>query len=157
MNNIPSTEYYEDIRVHDKYKSREYLLTEKEIVEFANVWMPRPHHVDPEFARNSTFGSLIATGNHLISILYRLTYEVSCEKTTPTAYIAALGLKDIQFAAPARPGDLLVFHTEVTSKRASRSDPKAGIVTYACRLINQHGDTVLTMNSATLVDKRPER
>ncbi|MDD5094159.1 MAG: MaoC/PaaZ C-terminal domain-containing protein [Dehalococcoidia bacterium] len=150
-------EYYEDISLAQKWKSRAYPLSQKEMVEFATVWEPRAYHVDPEFARNTKFGGLIATGNHLISIAYRLVYEMSCEKTPPTAFIVGLGLDEIRFLVPARPGDILVLEREVISMRESKSNPEAGIVTYANRLLNQKEERVFTMNSSCLVERRRNR
>ncbi len=148
-------EYYEDIKLHEKSRSRGFELIEQEMVEFARVWEPRPHHVDAEFARKTEFGSLIAAGNYLISILYRLVYELSYEKSPPGAYIAALGLDEVRFLAPARAGDVLVLEYEAISKRDSKSRPHAGIVSVAHKLLNQRNEIVLTMKGSALVERRP--
>jgi len=149
-------EYYEDIKLHEKYRSREYLLSEKEIIDFAKIWEPRSIHTDPESAKNTEFGGLIATGNHLMSIGVRLTYEVSCETAVPTAYIVNLGWDEVRFVSPGRPGDRLIFEREVISKRDSKSRAGAGIVGYANRLINQREDLVVSYKTSALVEKRPK-
>jgi len=155
-NSTMTKEYFEDIKLNEKYRSREYHLSEKEMIEFAKVWEPRPYHIDPEFAKTTKFGSLIAIGNHLMAIGVRLTYELSCEKEIPTAYIVGLGWDEVRFTTPARPGDRLVLEREPISKRESRSNTGAGIVCYANRLLNQQGEIVLTYKVTALVEKRPE-
>jgi acyl dehydratase len=149
--------YYEDIKLHEKGRSRGYHLTEKEIIDFAKVWEPRLYHADHEFASKTKFGSVIATGNHLISIAYRLNYELSCEKNPATAYIVSPGLDEIRFITPARPGDILVAETKAISKRPSKSDPHAGIVRYAWTLLNQRDELVLSLKLIAIVEKRPQQ
>jgi len=139
-------EYYEDIKLHRKHRSRAYHLTEEEIISFAKVWEPRPYHIDPEFARNTRFGSVIASGNHVISICYRLIHEISHEKLEPTASIVGLELDKFLF---------LVLELQAISKRSSRSDLTAGIVRYFYRLTNQRDEQVLSFKSVVLVKKRP--
>jgi len=148
-------EYYEDIKLHRKHRSRAYHLTEEEIISFAKVWEPRPYHIDPEFARNTRFGSVIASGNHVISICYRLIHEISHEKLEPTASIVGLELDKFLFTTAARPGDMLVLELQAISKRSSRSDLTAGIVRYFYRLTNQRDEQVLSFKSVVLVKKRP--
>ena len=129
------TEYFEDIKLHQKHRSRGYQLNEKEIVDFA---------------KNTKFGGLSASGTHLVAICIKLGNE---RNPTP-AWIAGLGWEKVQFLAPARPGDVLIFETEATSKRESKSDPNAGIVHFAARLLNQRGEPVLAQEGSVLVAKR---
>ncbi len=142
--------YFEDIKPHNKQRSREYHLQEKEIIDFAKQWDPQPFHIDPEVAKNSKFGGLFASGAHLVAICYKLVTE----REPKPAFIAGMGLEKAQFLTPARPGDILVFEEEVVWKRESKSDPKAGIIRSVGRLLNQHGQEVFTMEGTGLVLKR---
>ncbi len=47
-------------------------VTEDEIVEFARQYDPQPFHVDPEAAKESVFGGLIASGWHTGAMWMRL-------------------------------------------------------------------------------------
>ena len=149
-NKSMSTEYFEDIKLHQKHRSRGYQLNEKEIVDFAKQWDPQPFHIDPEFAKNTKFGGLAASGTHLVAICGKLGNE----ENPSLAWIAGLGWDKVRFVASARPGDVLIFETEATSKRESKSDPKAGIVHFAARLLNQRGEPVLAQEGSVLVAKR---
>jgi len=71
-NKLMSTVYFEDIKLHQIHRSREYPLNEKEIIDFAKQWAPQPFHIDPEFAKNTKFGGLSASGTHLVAICVKL-------------------------------------------------------------------------------------
>jgi len=146
-----SVEYYEDIKLHQKARSREYHLSDKEIIDYASVWDPRPFHIDPEFAKKSEIGGLFASGSHLVAILHRLAVE----KDLNEAYIAGMGWEKVQFLQPARPGDILTLEEEVLWKRESKSNPNVGLVHHTARLVNQRGEAVFTLETTGMVKKRP--
>jgi acyl dehydratase len=142
--------YFEDIETHHKQRSREYHLNEKEIIDFAKQWDPQPFHIDPEIAKNTKFGGLFASGAHLIAICYKLITE----RDPKPAFIAGMGLEKVKFLTPARPGDILIFEEEVVWKRESKSNPDAGIIYSAGRLLNQRGEAVFTVEGSGLIQKR---
>ena len=146
-----SLDYFEDIKLHQIYRSREYLLTEKDIIDFARQWDPYPAHTDPEAAKNTHFGGLFASAAHLLAIWYKL----ASEEDFNGAWIAGLGWDETNFLAHAQPGDVLVLEKEVTWKRESKSNPNAGVIHYSVKLLNQRGETVLTSGAPVLFQKRP--
>ncbi len=143
--------YYEDIKLHEEYRSQGYLLTEKEIIQFSRKWDPGPFHTDPEFARTARFGGVIASAILLMAIWARLM-----RKQQPTrAYIAGLGWEKVRFLLPARAGDHLVWEEELLSKRESKSDHTAGILRCSNTLLNHRGEPILTFTRSVLIEKRP--
>jgi acyl dehydratase len=150
-NNLMSTVYFEDMKLHQIHRSREYPLIEKDIIDFARQWDPQPFHLNPEFAKKTKFGGLSASGTHLVAICVKL----GCERAPTPAWIAGLGWEKVQFLAPARPGDILIMEIETTAKRESKSDPNSGITHFSTRLLNQRGEAVLAMEGNVLVAKRP--
>jgi len=100
---------------------------------------------------------VIPTGNHVISICYRLIYEIPCEKAAPTSYIAAMGLDEIRFPNAAPPDDILVVELEAISKRESQSDQSAGSVRYSYNMVNHRDEQVLSFKSSVLVEKHPKK
>jgi acyl dehydratase len=143
-------EYFEDVELHQKHRSREFYLTEKDIIAFAKEWDPQPFHIDPESAKNSTFGGLIASGVHLVVIGQKLLNE----RMPKSAYIAGLALDDFKWLAPARPGDVIVLEMEAISKRESKSNRNAGIVRYIYKLFNQRGEELLAYKGTAMTQKR---
>jgi len=142
-------EYYEDIALHRPRRLGPFALTEADIVDYAERWDPLPMHTNPDFAAETNFGKVIASGFHLLAICQKLMIEEN-----PMAIIVGLGLDEVRFLNPGRPGDRLTVEIEAISKRESKSRPGAGIVSHSLRLLNQHGETVLTYKGAGMIEKR---
>ena len=53
---------FEDYQVGEVLTYGDTLVTEHEIIEFASRYDPQSFHIDPEAARGSLFGGLIASG-----------------------------------------------------------------------------------------------
>ena len=64
--------YFDDFVVGQIYQSGEYQVTEDEIVAFARQFDPQPIHTDPDVARRTEFGGLIASGFHTAAMTMRL-------------------------------------------------------------------------------------
>ena len=54
--------YWEDIEIGTKRDLGTYTFTEEEIIRFATKYDPQVIHTDPEAAKDSIFGGLIASG-----------------------------------------------------------------------------------------------
>jgi acyl dehydratase len=63
---------FEDFEPGQVYELGSTVVTEKEIVDFARQFDPQPFHLDPEAAKASVFGGLIASGWHTGAIWMRL-------------------------------------------------------------------------------------
>src|SRR2546423_10205372 len=80
--------YLEDFRVGEVIDLGTATLTEEEIVEFGRRYDPQPFHIDPEAARESVFGGLIASGWLTGSLFMRLfTTEVLNKYSNPAMVI----------------------------------------------------------------------
>ena len=67
--------YFEDFSVGDVYDLGTTSATQEEIIAFARQFDPQPFHVDPERAKESAFGSLVASGWHTVSLFMRLLVD----------------------------------------------------------------------------------
>ena len=81
---------------------------------------------------------------------------LSVAQLTQGTIVGNLGFSEIAFPKPLFHGDTLYAETEITEKRASKSRPGEGIVTFAHTGRNQHGDIVATASRKTMVRMRPE-
>lgn len=54
--------YWEDFAVREIIELGSRPITEAEVLAFARKYDPQPFHTDPEAARQSIFGGLIASG-----------------------------------------------------------------------------------------------
>lgn len=124
-------------------------LTAQDIVAFARQWDPQPAHVDPEAARRSPFGGLVASSAHLFAICTRMFFD----HEDRIAVVAMLGKDKLRLPNPARAGTTLTYVTRCLGKRRSRSRP-AGIVTLADTVTDSEGAVVLAQEVALMVAAR---
>ena len=54
--------YWDDYEVGQKFPLGSTSFTEQEIVDFARQFDPQPFHIDPEAAKKSMYGGIIASG-----------------------------------------------------------------------------------------------
>src|SRR5580704_14937045 len=108
--------YLEDIRVGDRFRSPEYTVTADEIIEYARRYDPQPFHTDAAAARDSVFGGLVASGWYTAAISMRLLTQ---SEVGIAGGLIGLGVEELRWPHPVRPGDRLHIETEVLNTRAS--------------------------------------
>ncbi|MBR0673556.1 MaoC/PaaZ C-terminal domain-containing protein [Neoroseomonas soli] len=98
-------------------------LSLEEVVEFASKYDPQYFHLDPETAKDSIFGELVASGLHTLSAVFG--------RVMGSGLIAGISLGgnqiDTKWPAPLRPGEEIAIRTEVVEVRPSRSGRALGI------------------------------
>ena len=137
-----ATRYLEDIIIGETWTSPSVVLSEEEIVAFGKANDPQPIHTDPKAAASNRFGGLIASGWQVAALSMRLFVESGGYGDTP---IVGLGIDELRWTRPVRPGDRLHTVREVIEARRSKSKPDFGIVRTRVTVVNQDGDTVLSM------------
>lgn len=148
--------YFEDVEPgKDVTFDGVYHVTEAEIIEVGTRWDPQPFHIDPEAAKQSIFGGLVASSAHVFAIWVSMGND-DIDKDKAIASVSALGFNNLQWHAPIRPGDAIRSSFRITGARASRSRPELGIVKSDNRMFNQDDVTVFTLECAFLVPRRPK-
>lgn len=145
------TRYYEDFEVGDTYEFGEYTVTEDEIIEVATMFDPQPFHTDPEAAADSIFGGLVASGIHSLGISTRLTVKEFFQGDPGVANIGGLGMDEVRFHNPVRPGDTLTCEIEATDMRRSESRDDRGYIDFRRRLFTDGGEQVLGLTLHNIV------
>jgi acyl dehydratase len=146
---IPTEErWFEDYPPGAVFTSRETLVGEAEILDFARRYDPQPMHTDPMAARDGRFGGLIASGWHTAALTMSLVVESFLSKR---ASLASPGIDELRWLRPVRPGDRLHIRVTVVEARRSRSNPMQGIVRSFVEVINQEGEAVMTMRPVNLL------
>lgn len=115
-------------------------VTGEKIIEVGVKWDPQPFHTDPELAKASHFGGLVASSVHLFGISVRLSSVVS--EGQRTAEVSALGFDKTKLILPVKAGDTMRLKSRVLGARVSNSKPQLGIITLTSDLINQNEATV---------------
>jgi len=135
----------------DNFSGR-HEITEEEITEFGNRWDSQPFHINPELAKNTSFGGLVSPAVHLFAIAIGLVTNVP--EQDKSAIISGLGFDAIKLRLPVRPGDILRAKGTVIESRSSNRNPEAGIVKFFNELINQNNEVVFTYESTIMVAKK---
>ncbi len=112
---------------------------------------PQPMHLDHEVAAASEFGKPLVNSIYTFGLMV----GVSVSDTTLGTLVANLGYDKLVFPAPVFVGDTLRSESECLAVRASKSRPDAGIVTWAHRSFNQHGQKVCECTRSALIRKTP--
>jgi acyl dehydratase len=146
-----TTTYFEDFVLHQKRTGGEYIVSKKEVIEFAKKWDPQPYHIDETKAEATIHGGVIASATHTLAISFLLRHQIESD----IADVAGLELDEMQFQNPVRPGDRLSVTIEYVERRESRKKPDRGIVTRVIEVRNQKGETVCKYKDVFLALKRP--
>lgn len=144
------TRWFEDVSLDTAYDLGSHTFTQAEIIRFGKLYDPQYFHVDPEAARHSHFGGLVASGWHTVSVGHRLMVDrleaeediVRAEGGEPGVSGPSPGVNRMDFKAPVRPGDTVSYTLTVTGKRPSNSIPGWGLLFNLLEAHNQHGELV---------------
>lgn len=127
-------------------------VTETDNVLFsAMTHNPAQLHLDEDYMQGTEFGARIVNSVFTLGLMV----GISVGDTTLGTAIANLGWDEVRFPKPVFHGDTLHVKTEVIDLRDSKSRPDAGIVTFAHKAFNQHGDLVASCKRSGLQRKRP--
>lgn len=135
---------FEDFIVGESWTSASVEVSENEIIAFARANDPQPIHTDPDAAKSGRFGGLIASGWQVAALSMRLFIEAGGYGATP---VVGMGVDELRWKKPVRPGDRLRVVREVIDAQLSRSNPKFGIIRTRVSVINQDDDTVMSLVS----------
>ncbi|MDE0940974.1 MAG: MaoC family dehydratase [Alphaproteobacteria bacterium] len=146
--------YLEDIVVGTERSFGQYEVTEGEIIAFGKLYDDQPFHTDPEAAKDSIYGGLIASGWHTCAMFMRMAVDAQ-DKDNSLAGLGSPGFDDLKWLLPVRPGDTLSAQTKILSATPSRSKLDRGTVRIQITIFNQTGALVLEMTSMGRYLRRP--
>ena len=144
--------YFEDFKAGDRFESASLTISERLILEYARFYDPQVFHTDPEAAKATVYGGLIASGLQTIGIAFKLFFETG---VLSACSLGSPGLDEIRWKAPVRPGDMLRVVAEILEARPSSSKPDRGLVRILYTMLNQRGETVTTLIGNQLCRRRP--
>lgn len=147
--------FFEDIEIGQTYVSQAMTVSQDEIIAFASQFDPQVQHVDPEGARHSIFGELVASGWHTASLTMRLQTDIFMGQFPGGALGAQLD--SLAWPRPVRPGDTLYVRLEILAARASRSRADRGVLQVRTTTLNQRDEPVQEMVAALIVPRRPDQ
>lgn len=143
--------FFEDLRVGDKFHTGEQEVTAEAIMAFGRQYDPQAFHVDPEAAKGTLFGQLVASGWHTAAVSMRLMVE---GEMALDGGVIGQGIDELRWPRPVLPGDRLRVITEVEKLEPALTRPERGVLRLRCRTFNQHGKVVQDMVATLLIARR---
>lgn len=149
MFTVPVEErYFEDYVAGSSHEFGSIVVEEAEMIAFGKRFDPQVFHTDPEAAKETIFGGLIASGWHTAGLVMRLIVE---HYLSHVASLASPGVDELRWHLPVRPGDELSLRVTITEARRSRSKPDRGIVHTFVEVLNQERQVVMSLKAMNMM------
>jgi acyl dehydratase len=143
--------YFDDFQEGQFFETGSVGISKEEIIDFARKYDPQPFHVDEEKAK-ILYGGLIASGWHTVSLCSRLMVDSLLNKT---AGMGSPGVDELRFLKPVRPGNTLSGRFTIIGLKPSERKADRGTIKLKGEMLNQDGETVLSLIGTIIVARRP--
>ena len=144
-------QYLDDFAAGQVYRSNRLRVDKEQILAFAAQFDPQPYHLDEEAARKSVFKGLAASGWHTAAMTMRLLVESEFQ---PADGILGVGLEELSWPRPVRPGDELRVESQVLEVRPSKLRVDRGVIRLRTTTLNQNDQPVQIFTGKLLVPRR---
>jgi len=144
----PGSLYFEDHLPGSVYQLGSVLATEEEMVAFAKQYDPQVFHIDPEAAKETSFGGLVASGWYSVLLAMRLIVD---HRLSRVKNLGSPGVEEVRWLKPVRPNDTLFVRVTTIEARRSQSKPDRGIVKGLVEVLNQAGEVVTSWKGINIV------
>lgn len=140
--------YFEDHEAGSVFQFGSVLAEEEEMISFAKRYDPQVFHADPEAAKETPFGGIIASGWFTGSLAMSLIVE---HRLSHVANFGSPGIDEVRWWKPVRPGDVLSVRLTIIETRRSQSKPDRGIVKVLIEVLNQSEEKVMSWKGTNIV------
>ena len=140
--------YFEDYITGSVHEFGPIMVEEKEIISFAKRFDPQVLHTDPDAAKDTVFGGLIASGWHTAVLMMRLFVD---HYLSHVASLGSPGVDELRWLKPVRPGDEISIFVTVLETKRSISKPDRGIVHSFIEVTNQQREVVMKLKAMNLL------
>jgi len=143
--------HYEDLAVGEVIHLAPTTVTKQMIFDFAREFDPLPFHLDEAAAKASLLRGLASSGWQTLGLTLA---RLSAGFLNTIASEGSLGFTDLKWKRPTMVDDTISGTATISVLRLSKSRPGSGIVTLALDVLNQRGDSIMTMQLTNLVTLR---
>jgi acyl dehydratase len=147
----PANRYFEDYVAGAVHEFGSIAVEEQEVINFGKRFVPLSYHTDPELAKKSIYGRLIASGWHTTALMMRLYTDHYLSKV---ANLGSPGADELKWDKPVFPGDELSLRVTVLETRRSESKPDRGIVRSFVEVLNRKREVVMSLRMVNFVKSR---
>lgn len=140
--------YFEDYVPGSVHEFGLITMTEEEIVAFGKQFDPQIFHVDPEGAKSTIYGGLIASGWHTESLMMCECVRYYLPRA---ASLGSPGVDELRWNLPVRLGDTLSVRVTILQSTRSRSKPDRGVVVSLFEVLNQNRKVVMSAKGVNFI------
>jgi acyl dehydratase len=144
-------EWFDDLKLGMRFVTPEKRITREDIVRFAREFDPQPFHTDEAAAEHTVLKGLAASGWHTAAFAMPLILATKPFGRHP---VFGMGVNELRWLAPVRPGDVLHLEGEITELIPSKTRPQ-GIVWIKWTMFNQRGEAVYSFTPIGIVPRKP--
>lgn len=111
-----------ELEIGQIFETGSACLTEEAITSFARDYDPQPFHLDAAAAQQTFFGTLVASGWHVLSASMRLMVDARPFGSTP---LIGAEINNIRFRSPVLPETNIKVRATVVGLRNAKSQKHA--------------------------------
>ena len=152
--------WWEDIELGVTTQLGAYTFTEAEMIRFSRAYDPQPFHIDPEAAKASFYGGIIASGWHVAAGWMKLMIASSQKRAAEPGERRTGGVSpgflNLRWIKPTRPGMTLHYDSTTHEKIALKSRPDLGLVRSLNMAVDDNGETVMSFTGQGFWPRRPK-
>jgi acyl dehydratase len=132
--------YFEEFNEGQKFQLDPIQVTKEDIFTYAHEYDPQPIHIDEQFANESIFGGIIASGFQTVSLVWSQWIQ---KRYFGDQIVGGVGMDNLLWKRPVYPNDVLSTTVEVISKKAF-PEKKRGLIELTFTIVNQDEKIVTT-------------
>jgi acyl dehydratase len=142
--------WFEDLAIGGRIAAGPLRVEREAALAFAREFDPQPYHLDEGAAAASALRGLAISGWHTAAATMRLLVAAQPFGRHP---ILGLGVDELRWLAPVRPGDALRLEGIILELVPARSKPQ-GTVRMKITVFNQRDEPVYTITPLMIVPRR---
>jgi acyl dehydratase len=154
--------FFEELEIGDRLDLGAVTFTGADIIRFGRDFDMQSFHIDPEAARGSIFGGLIASGWHtganwmgqMVRSRTSAAMNATMRGERPARLGPSPGFQHLRWIKPVYAGDTIRYTSAIFEKRVSASRPEWGIVRHYNTGVNQKGEAVFSFIGSVFWERR---
>lgn len=144
--------FFEDFEVGQVYETGTQTLDEQEIIAFGEKYAPLPYHTDPDAAKDTSFGTLVAAGYQTAAVTFGLFARTGALSLSG---MGSPGVDKLRWKRPVKVGDTLRAEAHIVEVSPAEKEGGRDAVRIRYDTFNQNNEIVMTLISLHFVRKRP--
>lgn len=148
------TLFFEDFEVGQVIETGSYKLEQDEIIEFGRKYAPVPYHTDPNAAKETSFGGLVAAGYQTAAVTFGLFARTGA---LAESGMGSPGVDSLRWKHPVKAGDTLRVLANILELSPAEKEGGRDAVRIRYDTLNQNDEIVMTLTSLHFVRRRPSK